>query len=260
MKKVLILDDAVHIADKIARIVEKIGEYIPYVAYTAKKAKEIFEIEKPDLGIFDIKLHSNDVIGEGINLAKSLNSIHPFPTAFLTSYSNIDDFWENAHGIDHSIFRKKNLRSLSQTIQRAIFDAEKKYKNYFPNPSLVKGKFLFTPKDFDHTLVLHKDEILYLMSDKIANTAITHVATTSEKVHIYGANLGNAEKKLNALQKDGWQFFRISKECIVNLEKIKSIGRDKSLKLEGTNRNIIVSRKYATELFNRFSNLNTNRH
>ena len=85
MKKVLIVEDAVIIAEDLAASVEELGYEVVGIADNAPEAFELIESKQPDVALLDINLGTEV---DGLDIAKSLNEKYQLPFIFITAFSS----------------------------------------------------------------------------------------------------------------------------------------------------------------------------
>jgi CheY-like chemotaxis protein len=84
-KKVLIVEDAIIIAEDLAASVEELGYEMVGIADNAPEAFEIIESRKPDVALLDINLGTEI---DGLDIAKKLNEEYHLPFIFITAFSS----------------------------------------------------------------------------------------------------------------------------------------------------------------------------
>lgn len=85
MKKVLIVEDAVIIAEDLAASVEELGYEMVGITDNAPEAYELIENKKPDVALLDINLGTEI---DGLDIAKKLNEEYQLPFIFITAFSS----------------------------------------------------------------------------------------------------------------------------------------------------------------------------
>lgn len=85
MKKVLIVEDAVIIAEDLAASVEELGYELVGIADNAPEAYEMIARNKPDVALLDINLGTEI---DGLDIAKKLNEEYKLPFIFITAFSS----------------------------------------------------------------------------------------------------------------------------------------------------------------------------
>lgn len=85
MKKVLIVEDAVIIAEDLAASVEELGYEVVGIADNAPEAFALIEAKQPHIALLDINLGTEV---DGLDIAKVLNEKYQLPFIFITAFSS----------------------------------------------------------------------------------------------------------------------------------------------------------------------------
>ena len=85
MKKVLIVEDAVIIAEDLAASVEELGYEVVGIADNAPEAFAMIEERNPDVALLDINLGTEI---DGLDIARTLNEKYQLPFIFITAFSS----------------------------------------------------------------------------------------------------------------------------------------------------------------------------
>lgn len=85
MTKVLIVEDAVIIAEDLAASVEELGYDMIGIVDNATEVFEMIEKHSPDVILLDINLGTEI---DGLDIAKKLNEEHGIPFIFITAFSS----------------------------------------------------------------------------------------------------------------------------------------------------------------------------
>lgn len=208
--KVLIVEDEMLIADTIADALTSFGYGVlePEINFT--NAIKAIENEKPDIGIFDIKLSGKK---SGVDLAKYVQEHYKFPFIFLTS--NSDKLTLNEAKLTEPaafLIKPFNNQELFAAIELALhnYSIQKERQNKAINTLLNKSIFI---KDKDGFNRVDLEDIIYVKSDNI----YVEVRTKSDQNYIVRATLNEYQEKLNE------NFLRVHRSYIINLEYLERI-------------------------------------
>lgn len=86
MAKVLIIEDEKHLNDAYQIVLKKAG-YTIVAAYDGKEALDVYEKDRPDLILLDLRMPNVS----GLTFLKTLNSRHKKLKAKIVVFSNYDD-------------------------------------------------------------------------------------------------------------------------------------------------------------------------
>ena len=85
MKKVLIVEDAIIIAEDLAASVEELGYEVVGIVDNAPDAYEAIKNKKPDVALLDINLGTEE---DGLDIGKKLKEELGVPFIFITAFSS----------------------------------------------------------------------------------------------------------------------------------------------------------------------------
>lgn len=85
MKKVLIVEDAIIIAEDLAASVEELGYEVVGIVDNAPEAYEAIADKAPDVVLLDINLGTEE---DGLDIGKHLNDQLKVPFIFITAFSS----------------------------------------------------------------------------------------------------------------------------------------------------------------------------
>lgn len=247
---ILIVEDEAILAQDIAGRLEHMGYAVKGIANTAEKALALLS-EHPDIDIalLDIIL-KGDL--DGIELARTINTVHHIPFLFLTSHAD-QHFVERAKSVNPYAYILKpfNDRQVSVAIELALVNFSKKtpQKTILANQRFTKAQnqvlhlndSLFLKKDHHFERVPLK-EILFLE----AESNYTTIHTQSGR-YVYSLVL----KKIEALLPTEL-FVRIHRSFVININAVSGFGGN--LLFVGSEK-IPVSKSHKEDVFNLFHKL-----
>ncbi len=208
--KILIVEDEMLIADTIADTLSSYGYTVlePEINFT--QAVKTIENERPDIGIFDIKLSGTKT---GIDLARYVQEHYKFPFIFLTS--NSDKLTLNEAKLTEPaafLIKPFNDKELFASIELALhnYSIQKERQLKAINSLLNKAIFI---KDKDGFNRINFDDIVYVKSDNI----YIEIKTKDDQNYIVRSTLNEYEEKLNA------NFLRVHRSYIINLSYLERI-------------------------------------
>ena len=85
MKKVLIVEDAIIIAEDLAASVQELGYDVVGIVDNAPDAYQMIEDRKPDVALLDINLGTEE---DGLDIGKRLKEELKVPFIFITAFSS----------------------------------------------------------------------------------------------------------------------------------------------------------------------------
>ncbi|HUB27034.1 MAG TPA: response regulator [Tepidisphaeraceae bacterium] len=115
--KCLIIEDDTLVAMGLRATLERLGHVVVGDACTAAEAEEVFEKQRPDLVLMDIRLGSDD----GIELSRKLLAKRPVPIVIVSAYGDkelIDR--AAAAGVFGYLIKPVDRESLSAQIEVAV--------------------------------------------------------------------------------------------------------------------------------------------
>jgi len=193
--------------------------------------------EKPDLILLDIRMPKMDGLQAAIEItkAKLKTSI-----VFITAYDEhaLAAFDNNA--IDYLLkpVKKERLETMLEKVKRVSFPQEDSLSRLPASPSPRRHLCAHSHLGIN---IINLNEILCFKADSKYVSAIT----AKESFLL--------DESLKALEEEfATQFFRVHRNALVNINAIKSLGKDCSgqhqVIISGLNKPIIVSRRHYTDL------------
>ena len=206
--KVLIVEDRMMIAQKVARVVEKAGYEVAALARTEEEAVTEFQKKKPDLAIMDIKLDENEY--GGIRAAERITDIRSIPIIYRTGYPDMIDRALQTFPVT---FLTKNASDLD--LANNIKVAINNFYRGMDITSPLPGVFFIKPLREESYKKFHIDDFYYLA----ANESITEIVT------------GDANKKLLIGHKLKYVINRINNDNILRVHKSHAVNADKVMEI-----------------------------
>ncbi len=209
MKKILIVEDEVELANNISEILSNLDYQVAAVVDNAQSALEFLEHHEVDLVLMDILIHGDL---DGIDLAYKIRESYDLPIVFSTAYSGTE-YLERISSEIHEGYLLKPFTL--DSLKTAVFfglkrHEEKKGKNKKSKGSLkIMDKGYLVPVPFT--------EVVYLKADGLYTKVYTKA-----KSYLVRDILKSFEDKLPVEQ-----FIRVHKSYLVNLAYIGSFNAKK---------------------------------
>lgn len=208
MKRIVIVEDDILLAEEIKSELDGLGYCIDGIASGEEELNEILEVSGyPEAVVMDIELKGNK---DGVELAHDLNKVLPVGVVYLTDKD--DDRTMNRIERNYkSIFASKpitNFTSLGINLDIAIQEKENREKE------IEKPDFVFViEKDRNDRVKVDFKELEFVE----ANGSSCDLNTVKKKKHTISKNL---TEFLPSLSDD---FIRVHRSHIVNITCVESI-------------------------------------
>lgn len=251
---VLVLDDDTLIANALCDTLQNNG-FRAIDANSIEEARQKLAKERADILVFDIGLDKRDLSITSIDFAISLNEARPLPTLFYTHYSSreVPDFFEATRRIKHSTWSARKGTDWDSDILNGITLAKEKFllTRYDEMPSIIsdipfKDRITFrewrggqVPRDEvpARRLFLKKEDILFITSNSNRKHTLFREAfephgeysvffTKGGRYFRFGATLGPILEQLEHYAAIGWNFRRIHRSYIINMDYLESYNTD----------------------------------
>lgn len=224
IKKILILEDEVVIAEHLTMILEDLGYVIISVCESTEEVLKALQIDTPDLALLDIRLNGVD---EGIRVAEYLRNEN-IPFAFVTSFSDkktlMDAVMQHPIGYVLKPFEEEDIAKVLENAKQ-----------------ILEQEYLEIVKAQSAQRIAIKD-IIYLKSDNV----YIEVHTVQKKVLI-------REKLSTIIEKlPEKQFARTNQSFCINLTFVKEVEGNEVV-LQGVTEKIPLSKKYRSAFFDQMA-------
>lgn len=218
--RILVVEDEMIIAAKIAMFLEELGYEVAAILPRAEDALAHVETTPPDLALVDVQL-----LGEmdGVELATVLRASHQLPVIFLTA--NTDDAtFERAKTAQPYAFLQKPFRKTE--LRRALALALQRMENGAETPAEPTAETPDSPGDesyilHDRIFVRYQDKMVKLMFDDIlhiaADRSYCRIVTTG-KEYLLSVPMKRLEDKLPVSV-----FQRIHRSHIINMLRVEEV-------------------------------------
>jgi len=233
---VLIIENEKPAADKIIRVLNKIDKSIIVLGVVETVEEAINRLQKrpkPDLILMDIQLDD----GLCFEIFETINV--DIPVIFTTAY---DEYTLKAFKVNSVDYLLKPID------EEALKSALDKYKKLYADSDPFKRDFKLLMNEFRNQ---HKSRFLIKIGDKYRSVptgeiAHFHICERSVFLNDYHDKDYGVDYSLEQLQSilDPRKFFRINRECIVNIDAITLMYSYSSCRLQLTLKN-----KEKSELF-----------
>ena len=216
MKKILIVEDEIELANNISEILLELDYKVAAVVDNAESALAFLEDGEADLVLMDILIYGEL---DGIDLAYKIREKYNLPIVFSTAYSGT----EYLDRISSEIHEGYLLKPFTlDSLKTAVFFGLKRHGEKSKEGSKPKGSLKIMDKGY--LVPVPFSEIVYLKADGL----YTRVFTTA-KSYLVRDILKNFEEKLNTTQ-----FIRVHKSYLVNIGFVASFNA-KKINLGDTN-------------------------
>lgn len=214
MKKILIVEDEVIIAEDLAGSLEDLGYEVVGPVDNASDALQLIKKNTPDLAILDINL--NQPI-DGVQIASILRQDYQIPFVFLTAFSDTSTLERvkktNPYGY---IVKPFDEADLQVSIALALDKFEKEQEaitTVVPSSSTPTEETIFIKSDKQEFLKIKLANIQHIEAYDI----YSYIFINGKK-QLVSATLKHLEQQINYES-----LIRIHRSHIVNLDKIEAI-------------------------------------
>jgi two-component system response regulator LytT len=209
MKKILIVEDEVELANNICEILSDLDYNVAAIVDNADSALEFLDGNGVDLVLMDILIHGQL---DGIDLAYQIREKYSLPIVFSTAYSGTE-YLERISSEIHEGYLLKPFTL--DSLKTAIFFGLKRHEEKSKKENKSRGSLKIMDKGY--LVPVPFSEIVYLKADGL----YTRVYTKA-KSYLVRDILKGFEEKLNAEQ-----FIRVHKSFLVNVAYIESFNAKK---------------------------------
>jgi two-component system response regulator LytT len=209
MKKILIVEDEVELANNICEILSDLDYNVAAIVDNADSALEFLDGNEVDLVLMDILIHGQL---DGIDLAYQIREKYSLPIVFSTAYSGTE-YLERISSEIHEGYLLKPFTL--DSLKTAIFFGLKRHEEKSKKENKSRGSLKIMDKGY--LVPVPFSEIVYLKADGL----YTRVYTKA-KSYLVRDILKGFEEKLNAEQ-----FIRVHKSFLVNVAYIESFNAKK---------------------------------
>lgn len=209
MKKILIVEDEVELANNISEILSNLDYKVASVVDNAKSALEFLEGNDVDLVLMDILIHGDL---DGIDLAYKIREKYNLPIVFSTAYSGTE-YLERISSDIHEGYLLKPFTL--DSLKTAVFFGLKRHEEKSGKEKKSKGSLKIMDKGY--LVPVPFSEITYLKADGLYTKVYTKA-----KSYLVRDILKSFEEKL---PQD--QFLRVHKSFLVNIAFINSFNAKK---------------------------------
>ncbi len=216
MKKILIVEDEIELANNISEILLDLDYKVAAVVDNAESALAFLEDGEADLVLMDILIYGEL---DGIDLAYKIREKYNLPIVFSTAYSGT----EYLDRISSEIHEGYLLKPFTlDSLKTAVFFGLKRHGEKSKEGSKPKGSLKIMDKGY--LVPVPFSEIVYLKADGLYTRVFTKA-----KSYLVRDILKNFEEKLNTTQ-----FIRVHKSYLVNIGFVASFNA-KKINLGDTN-------------------------
>lgn len=216
MKKILIVEDEIELANNISEILLDLDYKVAAVVDNAESALAFLEDGEADLVLMDILIYGEL---DGIDLAYKIREKYNLPIVFSTAYSGT----EYLDRISSEIHEGYLLKPFTlDSLKTAVFFGLKRHEEKSKEGSKPKGSLKIMDKGY--LVPVPFSEIVYLKADGLYTRVFTKA-----KSYLVRDILKNFEEKLNTTQ-----FIRVHKSYLVNIGFVASFNA-KKINLGDTN-------------------------
>lgn len=209
MKKILIVEDEVELANNICEILSDLDYKVSAIVDNADSALEFLEVNEVDLVLMDILIHGQL---DGIDLAYQIREKYSLPIVFSTAYSGTE-YLERISSEIHEGYLLKPFTL--DSLKTAIFFGLKRHEEKSKKVNKSRGSLKIMDKGY--LVPVPFSEIVYLKAEGL----YTRVYTKA-KSYLVRDILKGFEEKLNPEQ-----FIRVHKSYLVNIAYIESFNAKK---------------------------------
>lgn len=216
--KILVVEDEMIIAAKIAMKLEKLGYEVSGILPRGEEAIINVRESEPDIILLDINLKGEI---DGVETAKRIQENHDIAIIYITA-NNDEATFSRAKSTKPHAFLSKPINELE--LQRAIeLTVERLSESEFElgNDEVVSSQTMMSNSLIDRIFVKHKEkmikifikDILYLSADR----SYCHIFTKTEQ-YTLSVPLKNVENKLSTDL-----FVRVHRSYLVNITQIDEL-------------------------------------
>lgn len=209
MKKILIVEDELELANNICEILSDLDYKVSAIVDNADSALEFLEVNEVDLVLMDILIHGQL---DGIDLAYQIREKYSLPIVFSTAYSGTE-YLERISSEIHEGYLLKPFTL--DSLKTAIFFGLKRHEEKSKKVNKSRGSLKIMDKGY--LVPVPFSEIVYLKAEGL----YTRVYTKA-KSYLVRDILKGFEEKLNPEQ-----FIRVHKSYLVNIAYIESFNAKK---------------------------------
>lgn len=209
MKKILIVEDEVELANNICEILSDLDYQVAAVVDNAGSALTFLESNEVDLVLMDILIHGEL---DGIDLAYQIREKYNLPIVFSTAYSGTE-YLERISSEIHEGYLLKPFTL--DSLKTAIFFGLKRHEEKSKEENKSQGSLKIMDKGY--LVPVPFSEIVYLKADGLYTKIYTKA-----KSYLVRDILKGFEEKLNTKQ-----FKRVHKSFLVNISYIESFNAKK---------------------------------
>lgn len=209
MKKILIVEDEVELANNISEILSNMDYKVAAIVDNAGSALDFLDENEVDLVLMDILIHGDL---DGIDLAYKIREKFNLPIVFSTAYSGTE-YLERISSDIHEGYLLKPFTL--DSLKTAVFFGLKRHEEKTGKDSKGKGSLKIMDKGY--LVPVPYTEIVYLKADGLYTKVFTKA-----KSYLVRDILKGFEEKLPAEK-----FLRVHKSFLVNLDYIASFNAKK---------------------------------
>lgn len=209
MKKILIVEDEVELANNISEILSNLDYKVAAIVDNAASALDFLEKNEVDLVLMDILIHGDL---DGIDLAYKIRESYNLPIVFSTAYSGTE-YLERISSDIHEGYLLKPFTL--DTLKTSVFFGLKRHEEKFAKENRSKGCLKIMDKGY--LVPVPFSEIVYLKADGLYTKVFTKA-----KSYLVRDILKSFEEKLPTEQ-----FLRVHKSFLVNIGYIGSFSAKK---------------------------------
>lgn len=230
MKKILIVEDEVELANNISEILSNLDYKVSAIVDNAASALSFLEGNQVDLVLMDILIHGEM---DGIDLAYQIREKYDLPIVFSTAYSGTE-YLERISSDIHEGYLLKPFTL--DSLKTAVFFGLKRHWEKISKGNQSKGSLKVMDKGY--LVPVPYSEIVFLKADGLYTKVFTKA-----KSYLVRDILKSFEEKLPSDK-----FLRVHKSFLVNVGHIASFNA-KKINLGETN--IPIRRGLYKELMSR---------
>lgn len=216
MKKILIVEDEVELANNISEILSNLDYKVAAIVDNAASALSFLEGSEVDLVLMDILIHGDL---DGIDLAYKIREKYNLAIVFSTAYSGTE-YLERISSDIHEGYLLKPFTL--DSLKTAVFFGLKRHQEKPDNGDRAKGSLKIMDKGY--LVPVPYSEIVYLKADGLYTKIYTKA-----KSYLIRDILKSFEEKLPSDK-----FLRVHKSYLVNIAFIGSFNA-KKINLGDTN-------------------------
>ena len=209
MKKILIVEDEVELANNISEILSNMDYKVAAIVDNAGSALDFLDENEVDLVLMDILIRGDL---DGIDLAYKIREKFNLPIVFSTAYSGTE-YLERISSDIHEGYLLKPFTL--DSLKTAVFFGLKRHEEKSPKDSKGKGSLKIMDKGY--LVPVPYTEIVYLKADGLYTKVFTKA-----KSYLVRDILKGFEEKLPADK-----FLRVHKSFLVNMDYIASFNAKK---------------------------------